>query len=227
MFPRNAGKKRVWRPFTSKYISFKRDGISRWLRWPANLWNISLEKKKKVTTRRVPFATFSTYVEMSQWNAFHQRRNDSSELHTSSNDRRNKGISPTYCVEIGMQVEASWPIAIVSRSSQILDTFKSPRLLGCSIGRETRRFNLDPSPCFLFYSFIFLLLFSFFFPPSSSSSFLDRFLLDTTRDLAWSTQMDHRCCSIRQTSIFIRANNRINFYETIVRRLRPFERRRL
>lgn len=138
-----------------------------------------LKKKKKVTTRRVPFATFSTYVEMSQWNAFHQRRNDSSELHTSSNDRRNKGISPTYCVEIGMQVEASWPIAIVSRSSQILDTFKSPRLLGCSIGRETRRFNLDPSPCFLFYSFIFLLLFSFFFPPlllrrSSTDSFLTR-----------------------------------------------------
>lgn len=119
---------------------------------------------------------------MSQRNAFHRRGNDSSELHTSSNDRRNKGISPTYCVEIGMQVEASWPIAIVSRSSQILDTFKSPRLLGCSIGRETRRFNLDPSPCFLFYSFIFLLLFSFFsllfFPlplhRSSTDSFLTR-----------------------------------------------------
>lgn len=124
---------------------------------------------------------------MSQRNAFHRRGNDSSELHTSSNDRRNKGISPTYCVEIGMQVEASWPIAIVSRSSQILDTFKSPRLLGCSIGRETRRFNLDPSPCFLFYSFIFLLLFSFFFSSlfsSPSSSFLDRFLLDTTHDFS-------------------------------------------
>lgn len=226
MFPRNAGKKRVWRPFTSKYISFKRDGISRWLRWPANLWNISLEKKKKVTTRRVPFATFSTYVEMSQWNAFHQRRNDSSELHTSSNDRRNKGISPTYCVEIGMQVEASWPIAIVSRSSQILDTFKSPRLLGCSIGRETRRFNLDPSPCFLFYSFIFLLLFSFFSPPL--------FFFVVPRPIpSWHdtwpglVDPDGPPMLLDSSNLDFYSNNRINFYETIVRRLRPFERRRL
>lgn len=209
MFPRNAGKKESGdhsraNIYPSNATAFRDDSDGQLICETFHL------KKKKVTTRRVPFATFSTYVEMSQWNAFHQRRNDSSELHTSSNDRRNKGISPTYCVEIGMQVEASWPIAIVSRSSQILDTFKSPRLLGCSIGRETRRFNLDPSPCFLFYSFIFLLLFSFFFPPSSSSSFLDRFLLDTTHDLAWSTQMDHRCCSIRQTSIFIRITGLIS-----------------
>lgn len=56
-----------------------------------------------------------------------------------------------------------------------------------------------PPPFFFFFFFSFFL--SLFIVPRPIPSWHDTWLFDP----ACSTQMDHRCCSIRQTSIFIRA----------------------
>lgn len=75
-------KKKILRPFTSKYISFKRDGISRWLRWPANLWNISLEKKKKERKK---------VTQSSLRNIFHLRWNVATKRVPSERERFLRG----------------------------------------------------------------------------------------------------------------------------------------
>lgn len=134
-------------------------------RWPTNLWNVSI-KRKSNSRRIVISATFSTYVEMSQ-----------RILSINGNVERFLGVSYVqsidatkesprrYCVEIGMQVEASWPIAIVSHRFSI----HLNRFVCRMLDPPSRRTNLDP--CFLFFLTFFC---SFFIPFESSESFLTR-----------------------------------------------------
>lgn len=157
-------------------------------RWPTNLWNVSV-KRKSNSRRIVVSATFSTYVEMSQRipsiNGNVERFLGVSYVQsidaTKESPRR-------YCVEIGMQVEASWPIAIVSHRFSI----HLNRFVCRMLDPPSRRTNLDP--CFLFFFFLpFSVLFSFHSnrPIRSWHGWLF--------DLVRSIQMDHRCCSILQT----------------------------
>lgn len=205
-------KKKILRPFTSKYISFKRDGISRWLRWPANLWNISLEKKKKERKK---------VTQSSLRNIFHLRWNVATKRVPSERERFLRG---SYVPTIDATKESLRRIASRSecrwRRRDRLRSFRARRRfsihlnrLVCSDARSAGRredstsilphvfsfIHLFSSSFFLFFLFSFFL--SLFIVPRPIPSWHDTWLFDP----ACSTQMDHRCCSIRQTSIFIRA----------------------
>lgn len=162
-------------------------------RWPTNLWNVSV-KRKSNSRRIVISATFSTYVEMSQRipsiNGNVERFLGVSYVQsidaTKESPRR-------YCVEIGMQVEASWPIAIVSHRFSI----HLNRFVCRMLDPPSRRTNLDP--CFLFFSYLFL--FSF------HSIRIVRFVLDTDDFSTWSGQ-SRWTTDVARSSKLISANHK-------------------